>query len=71
MGASKPTHARVWGKGEGVGLWDTGQRKSSGWRKGKETGWRRKGSVALDMLRSGRNLRPKKDRLDGLEGVEV
>ena len=58
------------------GDWETGQQKSSGWRTGEERGGEERGGeerglLHLDMLRSGRILRPIKDRLDGLEGVEV
>ena len=53
------------------GDWETGQQKSSGWRTGEERGGEERGLSHLDMLRSGRILRPIKDRLDGLEGVEV
>ena len=53
------------------GDWETGQQKSSRWRTGEERGGEERGLFHLDMLRSGRILRPIKDRLDGLEGVEV
>ena len=37
---------------------DQGQRKSSRWRKGGERGGEKGGPLHLDMLRSGRILRP-------------
>jgi hypothetical protein len=78
VGASKLTHGRVWGKGEGVGNWPA---KEFLVVKGRRDGVEKKGVHCTRYVEVQKELnfslmppvssRPKKDRLDGLKGVEV